>query len=116
MSLHDGQPFPHFQQVKLVETMCLLLHVVTVNQRMKSATGTQEPLTEQSLEFNSARLNLLKMQGSRCDLPFFLLLLLLSHPFFPPYLNENIYKGVTDTFFFFLGNGQMLQWGPTAHR
>ena len=45
MSLHDGQPFPHFQQVKLVETMCLLLHVVTVNQRMKSATGTQEPLT-----------------------------------------------------------------------
>ena len=25
--------------------MCLLLHVVTVNQRMKSATGTQEPLT-----------------------------------------------------------------------
>ena len=52
------------------------------------------------------------MQGSRCDLPFFLLLLLLSHPFFPPYLNENIYKGVTDTFFSFWEMDRCCSGGP----
>ena len=52
------------------------------------------------------------MPGSICkkyrdqDVVF---LLLLSHPFFPPYLTENIYMGVTQILFFLFG-----QWTDAA--